>query len=181
VVEEVDPGVTTPVTGSEVYAMLGYGRDGAEADSTIALLGELVLKPGTLDHVQAAAVPLSALTAWQALFDHASLVAGQKIANLPRQSYSPLRQRIEEDRLGLGTDLEDAYAPHIQQVVSPDLCHTHEHRVAGLAAYDCPHAMHVGGNRLKGIGGVATCTGGLDERHIKGEDHLQHAPGGVTL
>src|SRR2546423_11213465 len=79
VVEEVGPGVTTLVTGSEVYAMLGYGRDGAQADSTIALLGELVPKPGPLDHVQAAAVPLSALTAWQALFDHAHLAAGQTV------------------------------------------------------------------------------------------------------
>jgi NADPH:quinone reductase-like Zn-dependent oxidoreductase len=79
VVEEVDPGVTTLVKGSQVSAMLGYGRDGAQADSTIALLGELVPKPGTLDHVQAAAVPLSALTAWQALFDHAHLVAGQSV------------------------------------------------------------------------------------------------------
>jgi NADPH:quinone reductase-like Zn-dependent oxidoreductase len=79
VVEEVGPGVTTLVTGSQVYAMLGYGRDGAQADSTIALLGELVPKPGTLDHVQAAAVPLSALTAWQALFDHAHLAAGQTV------------------------------------------------------------------------------------------------------
>jgi NADPH:quinone reductase-like Zn-dependent oxidoreductase len=79
VVEEVGPGVTTLVKGSEVYAMLGYGRDGAEADYTIALPNELVPKPGTLDHVQAAAVPLSALTAWQALFDHAHLAAGQSV------------------------------------------------------------------------------------------------------
>jgi len=79
VVEEVGPGVTTLVKGSEVYAMLGYGRDGAEADYTIALPNELVPKPSTLDHVQAAAVPLSALTAWQALFDHAHLAAGQSV------------------------------------------------------------------------------------------------------
>jgi NADPH:quinone reductase-like Zn-dependent oxidoreductase len=79
VVEEVGPGVTTLVKGSEVYAMLGYGRDGAEADSTIALPNELAPKPSMLDHVQAAAVPLSALTAWQALFDHAHLAAGQTV------------------------------------------------------------------------------------------------------
>jgi len=79
VVEEVGPGVTTLVKGSEVYAMLGYGRDGAQADYTIALPNELVPKPSTLDHVQAAAVPLSALTAWQALFDHAHLAAGQSV------------------------------------------------------------------------------------------------------
>src|SRR5881227_3802155 len=79
VVEEVGPGVTTLVKGSDVYAMLGHGRDGAQADYTIALPNELVAKPGTLDHVQAAAVPLSALTAWQALFDHAHLAAGQTV------------------------------------------------------------------------------------------------------
>src|SRR5215470_7730207 len=79
VVEEVGPGVTTLVTGSEVYAMLGYGRDGAEAEFTIATPSELVPKPRTLDHVQAAAVPLSALTAWQALFERANLTAGQTI------------------------------------------------------------------------------------------------------
>jgi NADPH:quinone reductase-like Zn-dependent oxidoreductase len=79
VVEEVGPGVTTLTKGSEVYAMMGYGRDGAEADYTIALPGELAPKPRTLDYVQAAAVPLAALTAWQALFDHAGLVAGQTV------------------------------------------------------------------------------------------------------
>jgi NADPH:quinone reductase-like Zn-dependent oxidoreductase len=79
VVEEVGPGATTLVKGSEVYALLGYGRDGAQADYTIALPNELVPKPSTLDHVQAAAVPLSALTAWQALFGHAHLAAGQTV------------------------------------------------------------------------------------------------------
>src|SRR5579859_1967720 len=79
VVEEVGSGVTTLVKGSEVYAMLGYGRDGAEAEFTLTLPDELVPKPRTLDFVQAAAVPLTALTAWQAFFDHASLVAGQTV------------------------------------------------------------------------------------------------------
>jgi NADPH:quinone reductase-like Zn-dependent oxidoreductase len=79
VIEEVGHGVTTLVPGSEVYAMLDYCCDGAEAEFTIALPNELAPKPGTLDHVQAAAVPLSALTAWQALFEHANLVAGQTV------------------------------------------------------------------------------------------------------
>jgi len=59
--------------------MLAYSRDGAEAEYTIALPSELAPKPRTLDYVSAAAVPLSALTAWQALFEHASLVAGQRV------------------------------------------------------------------------------------------------------
>jgi NADPH:quinone reductase-like Zn-dependent oxidoreductase len=79
VVEESGQGATTFAPGAEVYAMLGYGRDGAEAEFTIALPSELAPKPRTLDHVQAAAVPLTALTAWQALFVHASLAAGQTI------------------------------------------------------------------------------------------------------
>jgi NADPH:quinone reductase-like Zn-dependent oxidoreductase len=79
VVEEVGPGVTMLTKGSQVYAMMDYGRDGAEAEFTIALPSELAPKPRTLDYVQAAAVPLSALTAWQALFEHASLVAGQTV------------------------------------------------------------------------------------------------------
>src|SRR5437763_5528117 len=79
VVEEVGPGVTTPVRGDEVYAMLDYGYDGAEAEFTIALPNELAPKPHTLDHVQAAAVPLTALTAWQALFEHVRLAAGQTV------------------------------------------------------------------------------------------------------
>ncbi len=78
-VEEVGPGVTTLVKGSPVFGMLGYRRDGAEADFAIALPGELAPKPGTLDHVQAAAVPLSALTAWQAFFDQAHLAPGQTV------------------------------------------------------------------------------------------------------
>ena len=49
VVEEVGSGVTTLVKGSEVYAMLGYGRDGAEAEFTLALPDELVPKPRTLE------------------------------------------------------------------------------------------------------------------------------------
>jgi NADPH:quinone reductase-like Zn-dependent oxidoreductase len=79
VVEAVGPGVMALGKGSEVYAMLDYGCDGAEADYTIALPNELAPKPGTLDHVQASAVPLSALTAWQALFEHANLVARQSV------------------------------------------------------------------------------------------------------
>jgi len=79
VVVELGPGVTALTEGAQVYAMLDYGRDGADADYTIALPGELAPIPRTLDAVQAAAVPLSALTAWQGFFEHASLVAGQTV------------------------------------------------------------------------------------------------------
>src|SRR5579884_1908018 len=58
---------------------------------------------------------------------------------------------------------------------------TDEHRVAGGAADDCPHSVHVDGSRSNGVGGAAACTGGLDERHFKGEDLLQDACGSVAI
>jgi NADPH:quinone reductase-like Zn-dependent oxidoreductase len=77
VVVAAGPGVTDLAVGDTVYAMLGYGRDGAEAEYVIVLPSELAPRPRTLDDIQAGAVPLSALTAWQALFVHGTLAAGQ--------------------------------------------------------------------------------------------------------
>lgn len=77
VVAEVGPEVTDFAIGAEVYALTAFDRDGAEAEYAIALPSELASKPHTLDMVQAAAVPLSALTAWQALFIHAQFAKGQ--------------------------------------------------------------------------------------------------------
>lgn len=79
VVEAVGSNVTALAKGSQVYGLTAFGRDGAEAEYAIALPDELAPKPHTLDHVQAASVPLTALTAWQGLFDHAGLTTGQTI------------------------------------------------------------------------------------------------------
>jgi NADPH:quinone reductase-like Zn-dependent oxidoreductase len=79
VVAEIGADVTGVAAGDAVYAMLGYGRDGAEAEYAIALPSELAPRPYTLDDVQSAAVPLAALTAWQALFTHAKLAKGQRV------------------------------------------------------------------------------------------------------
>ena len=67
IVEEVGRDVTGVSVDNAVYAMLGYGRDGAQAEYTIAVPSEVAPKPPMLDDVLMAAVPLSALTAWQAL------------------------------------------------------------------------------------------------------------------
>lgn len=79
VAAEVSADVTGVSVGDAVYGMLGYGRDGAEAEYAIALPSELAPKPHTLDDVQAAAVPLAALTAWQALFLHTQVSQGQRV------------------------------------------------------------------------------------------------------
>jgi NADPH:quinone reductase-like Zn-dependent oxidoreductase len=76
-VAAVGPGVTDLTMGDAVYALIAFRRDGADADYVIALPSELAPRPRTLDDTQAAAVPLSALTAWQALFVHGGLSAGQ--------------------------------------------------------------------------------------------------------
>jgi len=59
--------------GDEVFGLLAFNRNGAAAEYTLALEEELCLKPKSLSHEQAAAIPLSALTAWQALFEVGSL------------------------------------------------------------------------------------------------------------
>ena len=79
VVEQVGDHVTGVSSGDAVFGMLGYGRDGAAAEYTIVLPGEVAPRPRTLDDVHAGAVPLSALTAWQGLFEHAHLAAGQQV------------------------------------------------------------------------------------------------------
>jgi NADPH:quinone reductase-like Zn-dependent oxidoreductase len=65
--------------GDHVYALTDFWRDGAAAEYVAVRAGDLAPKPESLNDAQAAAVPLAALTAWQALFDHAGLAPGQEI------------------------------------------------------------------------------------------------------
>lgn len=73
VVEAIGPDVTAFKSGDAVYGMLDFGRNGAYAEYVAAQTRDLAPKPGSIDHVQAAAVPLAALTAWQSLFEVADL------------------------------------------------------------------------------------------------------------
>jgi NADPH:quinone reductase-like Zn-dependent oxidoreductase len=79
VVAQVGTGVTDLKVGQAVYGFNDFDQDGSEAEYTVALPDELAPKPTSLDHVRAAAVPLAALTAWQAFFDHAQLSTGQTV------------------------------------------------------------------------------------------------------
>jgi NADPH:quinone reductase-like Zn-dependent oxidoreductase len=65
--------------GQQVYGLTDWYRDGAAAELVAVEARNLAPKPASLDHVQAAAVPLAGLTAWQALFDHGQLQAGQAV------------------------------------------------------------------------------------------------------
>jgi len=79
VVAAAGPGVTGWQPGDEVYGLVGFDRPGAAAGYVVAPAADLAPKPAAVDHVQAAAVPLGALTAWQALHEHAQLQPGQHV------------------------------------------------------------------------------------------------------
>jgi NADPH:quinone reductase-like Zn-dependent oxidoreductase/imidazolonepropionase-like amidohydrolase len=77
VVEKVGAKVTKLKVGDPVYAYLLWG--GGWADYVVTNEGEAAIKPKSLNYIDAAAVPLAALTAWQALIDVAKLGAGQTV------------------------------------------------------------------------------------------------------
>ncbi|MEP7015904.1 MAG: NADP-dependent oxidoreductase [Verrucomicrobiota bacterium] len=77
VVVKVGTKVTRLKIGDAVYAYLLWGGGWAEYCVTNEV--EAALKPKSLTFVDAAAVPLAALTAWQALVDTARLTAGQTV------------------------------------------------------------------------------------------------------
>ena len=79
VVESAGPGVSKFKVGDEVYAYLDFPRIGAYAQYALATESEAALKPASLEHAQAAAVPLVALVVWQAFFDIAKLSPGQTV------------------------------------------------------------------------------------------------------
>lgn len=80
IVDEVTPGVSRFVAGDEVLGMPLFPRvAGAYAEYVAAPSRQLVRKPAGLDFVQAAALPLAGLTAWQALVDTANVQPGQRV------------------------------------------------------------------------------------------------------
>ena len=80
VVEATGFGVTLFKPGDEVFGMLPFPRGaGSHAEFVTGPARAFAAKPGNVSHVEAAALPLAALTAWQALADTAQLSAGQRV------------------------------------------------------------------------------------------------------
>jgi NADPH:quinone reductase-like Zn-dependent oxidoreductase len=79
VVDRMAPDVTHFRSGDEVYGLADFPRDGAAAEFAAVRAANLASKPRSITHAQAATLPLSALTAWQALLEHAHLVGGQSV------------------------------------------------------------------------------------------------------
>lgn len=80
VVAGVGAGVSRFTVGDEVHGIPGFPQlAGGYAEFVVAAESSLALKPSTLDHVQAAALPLSASIAWQALVEAAQVQPGQRV------------------------------------------------------------------------------------------------------
>ncbi len=65
--------------GDEVFARMDTGRIGAFAELAVVAEANLAMKPGQLNMVETASIPLVGLTAWQALVEKAHVKPGQKV------------------------------------------------------------------------------------------------------
>lgn len=80
IVDEVGPGVTLFKPGDEVFGMLPYPHGvGSHAEYVTGPARAFANKPANIDHIQAGALPLAALTAYQVLIDTANVQAGQRV------------------------------------------------------------------------------------------------------
>jgi NADPH:quinone reductase-like Zn-dependent oxidoreductase len=79
VVEQAGRKVTGFKKGDAVYAYLSFEEQGGYAEFAVAKESHAALKPKSIDFEHAAAVPLAATTAWQALVDKAGLKSGQTV------------------------------------------------------------------------------------------------------
>jgi NADPH:quinone reductase-like Zn-dependent oxidoreductase len=78
-VEVITPRASEVKVGESVYALASFYRDGSAAEYIAVQAADLAPKPRTLTYEQSASVPLAALTAWQALFEHAGLTGGRRV------------------------------------------------------------------------------------------------------
>ncbi|MFF5075505.1 NADP-dependent oxidoreductase [Actinoplanes sp. NPDC000266] len=78
-VEELGEGVTAVQAGDRVVGFLPMTEDGAAAEYVLVPAEILAPAPASIPLADAAALPTVGLTAWQALFDHAKLTAGQRV------------------------------------------------------------------------------------------------------
>ncbi|MGW1753294.1 NADP-dependent oxidoreductase [Streptomyces mirabilis] len=79
VVVELGYGTTGLTVGQRVFGLADWTRNGSLAEYTAVEARNLAPLPADVDHTVAAALPISGLTAWQGLFDHAHLTTGQTV------------------------------------------------------------------------------------------------------
>jgi NADPH:quinone reductase-like Zn-dependent oxidoreductase len=79
VIAALGPGVTGRAVGDEVFGLIDFDRNGAAADYVTVPAADLAASPTAASQTETASLPLAALTAWQALVDHADLRAGDQV------------------------------------------------------------------------------------------------------
>jgi NADPH:quinone reductase-like Zn-dependent oxidoreductase len=79
VVAAIGPDCIGVRIGDLVYGLNDWFSDGAQAEYCLTVSSNLAPKPVSLDDTLSAAVPISALTAWQALVDRGNLTEGQRV------------------------------------------------------------------------------------------------------
>ena len=75
----VGEGVAQIEIGQAVYALTDFDRNGVAAEYAVVQAERLASKPQTLSHIESAAIPLSALSAMQGLFDFGQLERDQRV------------------------------------------------------------------------------------------------------
>ncbi|MGQ4351133.1 NADP-dependent oxidoreductase [Streptomyces sp. SAS_275] len=78
-VDLLGEGVDAVRTGDQVVGFLPMTETGAAAEYVLAPARLLTAAPASIALADASGLPLTGLTAWQALFDHAKLTAGQRV------------------------------------------------------------------------------------------------------
>jgi NADPH:quinone reductase-like Zn-dependent oxidoreductase len=78
-VAAIGESVTGVAAGDAVYGLIDFDRDGTAAEYVTVKATTLAARPGSVTDVEAATLPLAALTAWQALVDHAGLLSGERV------------------------------------------------------------------------------------------------------
>ena len=139
VVAELGYGTTGVTVGQRVFGLADWARDGSLAEYAAVEARNLAPLPADIDHTVAAAVPISGLTAWQGLFDHAQLKTGQTVlihgaaggvGSIAVQLAHVLGARVigagravdRETALGLGADaFVDLQAGRLEEVGEVDV------------------------------------------------------------
>lgn len=79
IVESAGPGVSGFQPGNDIYGATNEQFTGAYTEFALASAKMVAQKPKSLTYIEAASVPVVAVTAWEMLFDYARVTAGQSV------------------------------------------------------------------------------------------------------
>ncbi|MEV0280531.1 NADP-dependent oxidoreductase [Streptomyces sp. NPDC050610] len=176
-VVETGFGVTLFRPGDEVFGMLPYPYGaGSHAEYVTGPARAFAAKPAGIDHVQAAALPLAALTAWQALVDTAALRAGQRVLiHAAAGGVGHLAVQIAKERGAHVTGTASAPKHDFLRELGADACvdHRHEDFTDTEKPYDVVLDALGGPTATRSVGVVRP--GGVLVSLLPGDEHTRAA------